>query len=176
MNTMSGTPMQSPPPFGPPVEVSPPAERTQFNNLFKTQLCKHFQQNKHCAKGQSCHFAHGDSELRKKEDVSVGLFDSVLMVKLCVTLMICSRCRSKCNSRWWTFLTTTSKRRSASTFWPRATAALARTALTLTVVSKCDFHTTNSPKLRPILISAAILHFRCSMQISRKTKTTNLEY
>jgi len=27
-------------------------------------------QSGHCAKGDACHFAHGDEELRRKEDVS----------------------------------------------------------------------------------------------------------
>ena len=27
-------------------------------------------QSGHCAKGDACHFAHGDNELRRKEDVS----------------------------------------------------------------------------------------------------------
>ena len=39
--------------------------------LYKTQICKHFMQSGHCAKGEACHFAHGDAELRRKEDVSL---------------------------------------------------------------------------------------------------------
>ncbi|TNV87569.1 hypothetical protein FGO68_gene2690 [Halteria grandinella] len=42
-----------------------------LNSLYKTQLCKHYQQNKHCHVGNKCHFAHGENELRKKEDVSI---------------------------------------------------------------------------------------------------------
>ena len=40
-----------------------------MNNLFKTQLCKHFMQTKHCHVGNKCHFAHGEHELRKREEV-----------------------------------------------------------------------------------------------------------
>lgn len=43
---------------------------TQFNNLYKTQICKHFMQSKYCHVGAKCHFAHGEHELRKPEDVS----------------------------------------------------------------------------------------------------------
>ncbi|CDW71209.1 zinc finger [Stylonychia lemnae] len=40
----------------------------QLNNLYKTQLCKHFQQTKQCHVGKRCHFAHGEHELRKREE------------------------------------------------------------------------------------------------------------
>ena len=42
----------------------------QLNNLYKTALCKHYTQHKHCVKGNGCHFAHGESELRRKDEVS----------------------------------------------------------------------------------------------------------
>lgn len=36
---------------------------------YKTQLCKHFEQNNgHCQKGNNCHFAHGHGELRRRDD------------------------------------------------------------------------------------------------------------
>lgn len=41
-----------------------------FNNLYKTSLCKHFMQSKHCHVGAKCHFAHGEHELRKPDAVS----------------------------------------------------------------------------------------------------------
>ena len=38
---------------------------------YKTQICKHYQMsNGNCVKGFNCHFAHGESELRKRDDVS----------------------------------------------------------------------------------------------------------
>lgn len=38
-------------------------------------------QSGHCAKGDACHFAHGDEELRRKEDVSFhkGLSDALFL-------------------------------------------------------------------------------------------------
>lgn len=42
----------------------------QFNNLYKTQLCKHYEQTGICHVGARCHFAHGETELRKREDVT----------------------------------------------------------------------------------------------------------
>ena len=71
-----------------PQEVQTPDEKTQsypthaptsckqtskaqaVSLLYKTQICKHFMQSGHCAKGEVCHFAHGEHELRRKEDVS----------------------------------------------------------------------------------------------------------
>lgn len=47
-----------------------PVKGQALNNLFKTQLCKHFQQSKQCVKGNGCHFAHGEVELRRKDEVS----------------------------------------------------------------------------------------------------------
>ena len=34
------------------------------NNLYKTELCKHFMDNGHCRYGNKCQFAHGETELR----------------------------------------------------------------------------------------------------------------
>lgn len=40
-------------------------ELLNLTNLYKTQLCKHWEQTGgHCPKGNSCHFAHGMPELR----------------------------------------------------------------------------------------------------------------
>lgn len=61
--------MMQPPFFGGPPGM---AAMPQFNNLYKTQYCKHFQQTKHCHVGARCHFAHGEHELRKREEVSVN--------------------------------------------------------------------------------------------------------
>ena len=46
---------------------------TAMNQLFKTALCKHFEQQGRCNIGAKCHFAHGKHELRGKEDVSARL-------------------------------------------------------------------------------------------------------
>jgi butyrate response factor len=35
-------------------------------NLFKTELCKNYSENKFCRHGNKCQFAHGKKELRKK--------------------------------------------------------------------------------------------------------------
>ena len=43
-----------------------------MNTLFKTSLCKHFEQSGRCNIGAKCHFAHGKHEMRGKEDVSIG--------------------------------------------------------------------------------------------------------
>ncbi len=40
----------------------------QYNNRYKTQLCKHWQQIGNCHVGARCHFAHGEPELRKVDD------------------------------------------------------------------------------------------------------------
>ena len=43
-----------------------------LNSLYKTQICKHFMNDHNCSKGNSCHFAHGDLELRRRnEDLPV---------------------------------------------------------------------------------------------------------
>ncbi len=39
-----------------------------INSLYKTSLCKHFQQQKYCHVGNKCHFAHGEHELRKRDE------------------------------------------------------------------------------------------------------------
>lgn len=40
-----------------------------YTNLYKTQLCKHFETNGgQCSKGNSCHYAHGMQELRRRDD------------------------------------------------------------------------------------------------------------
>jgi hypothetical protein len=62
---MGGGMMPPPMPF-----MGAPGPVNQFNNLFKTSLCKHFMQTKHCHLGNKCHFAHGEHELRKREEVS----------------------------------------------------------------------------------------------------------
>jgi hypothetical protein len=40
-----------------------------FNVKFKTNLCKNFVAGLGCQRGARCHFAHGDTELRKENDV-----------------------------------------------------------------------------------------------------------
>ena len=54
----------------PPTSCKQTSKAQAVSLLYKTQICKHFMQTGHCAKGEACHFAHGDSELRRKEDVS----------------------------------------------------------------------------------------------------------
>ena len=39
-------------------------------SLFKTSLCKHFEQQGKCNIGNKCNYAHGKHELRNKDDVS----------------------------------------------------------------------------------------------------------
>lgn len=38
--------------------------QTARNNLYKTELCKHFTENGSCRYGTKCQFAHGEEELR----------------------------------------------------------------------------------------------------------------
>lgn len=38
--------------------------QTARNNLYKTELCKHFTENGACRYGSKCQFAHGEEELR----------------------------------------------------------------------------------------------------------------
>lgn len=40
--------------------------RKGFQNKLKTELCKHYQLNEPCPKGDTCSFAHGIEELRAK--------------------------------------------------------------------------------------------------------------
>ena len=48
------------------------SSRHQVNSLYKTQVCKHFMNDNSCSKGNSCHYAHGDAELRRRnEDLPV---------------------------------------------------------------------------------------------------------
>jgi len=55
-------------------------------------------QSGHCAKGDACHFAHGDEELRRKEDVSLqkvlsdALFHRILLIKrdICIPIQAAS--------------------------------------------------------------------------------------
>ncbi|TNV76099.1 hypothetical protein FGO68_gene8024 [Halteria grandinella] len=39
-----------------------------YNPRFKTSLCKHFEETGKCNVGSKCHFAHGQHELRGKDD------------------------------------------------------------------------------------------------------------
>lgn len=41
------------------------------NEKYKTQKCRHFENQGKCDLGDKCHFAHGDNELRKITDVSL---------------------------------------------------------------------------------------------------------
>ena len=53
--------------------ITPAPTASMFNNLYKTQPCKHFMQTRNCHVGSKCHFAHGEHELRKPNDVSSRL-------------------------------------------------------------------------------------------------------
>ena len=56
----------------------------QFYTLkqkFKTQMCKHFLNNGECPLNQYCQFAHGPSELRQSNDVS--LFELLILTLFC---------------------------------------------------------------------------------------------
>jgi hypothetical protein len=70
---MGGAPMDLMMQSAPLPFMAQNAMQQQFNNLYKTQLCKHFMQTKHCHVGSKCHFAHGEHELRKPNDVSIIL-------------------------------------------------------------------------------------------------------
>ncbi len=65
MGMMGGAPM---PFFGAGAMPANPT-MSQYNNLFKTSLCKHFEISGKCSIGNKCHFAHGKHELRTKDDV-----------------------------------------------------------------------------------------------------------
>ena len=69
--------MMPPPPMMPPMQKpphhgqqrgGPPDDRQALNSLYKTQMCKHFMNENSCSKGNSCHFAHGQSELRRRNE------------------------------------------------------------------------------------------------------------
>jgi Zinc finger C-x8-C-x5-C-x3-H type (and similar) len=38
------------------------------NVNYKTTLCNHFHSTGSCLRGENCHFAHGEADLRKKTD------------------------------------------------------------------------------------------------------------
>jgi hypothetical protein len=42
--------------------------KPEINLKYKTEMCRHYEQQKHCLLGDKCHFAHGDAELRKPDD------------------------------------------------------------------------------------------------------------
>eukprot|EP00347_Sterkiella_histriomuscorum_P011803 403371038 len=45
-----------------------------YNLKFKTNLCKNYISGLGCQRGQRCHFAHGDNELRKEEECLPGQY------------------------------------------------------------------------------------------------------
>lgn len=42
--------------------------KPEINLKYKTEMCRHYEQQKHCLLGDKCHFAHGEAELRKPDD------------------------------------------------------------------------------------------------------------
>ena len=42
--------------------------KSEINEKYKTERCRHYETHKNCALGDMCHFAHGDAELRKPDD------------------------------------------------------------------------------------------------------------
>lgn len=55
-----------------PINFMPGAPNSPANPRFKTSLCKHFEETGKCNVGAKCHFAHGQVELRGKDDVSIS--------------------------------------------------------------------------------------------------------
>lgn len=37
-------------------------------NLYKTSLCRYYEQQQICPLGENCHYAHGEKEIRKASD------------------------------------------------------------------------------------------------------------
>jgi len=52
-----------------PVQKSNP-ESHDFNQKYKTLMCRHFEHQGRCDLADRCHFAHGKDELRKASDVT----------------------------------------------------------------------------------------------------------
>ena len=48
--------------------MEPVKKKQELNILWKTQLCKNFTEVGTCIMGTECHFAHGNHELRSKEE------------------------------------------------------------------------------------------------------------
>lgn len=44
-----------------------PAQQIARSELYKTQLCKNYSNEKSCKYGNMCQFAHGESEIRPME-------------------------------------------------------------------------------------------------------------
>lgn len=57
------------PTYFPTVAPAPLAKQKQ-SSLFKTQLCRHFEQKGFCNLGENCSFAHGKEELREAPEKS----------------------------------------------------------------------------------------------------------
>jgi len=55
-------------PTGPP----PPSFSSGPSGQYKTALCKNILEQGHCARGDSCHFAHSSAELRAKKPTGMG--------------------------------------------------------------------------------------------------------
>lgn len=145
-----------------PPQMGPDGSLPSLNNLYKTQLCKHFQQTKHCHVGNKCHFAHGENELRKKEDVSIMTLLLSKFEESSTSLILDIYFRAFYWFSWFqlysfyspfpsmskwkcsTFRTITSKLRTANTFSIQRTlgsASLERTALTHTERPTWGTHT-----------------------------------
>ena len=56
-------------PMNPPMQMNTFNDKSQNNLInYKIAKCKNWEQDKTCRYGSKCTFAHGDEELRKKED------------------------------------------------------------------------------------------------------------